>query len=66
MSNICPLILIAVKETGFITEIEEKQSRCLGKDCSWFVAHEDLDKAGCAIKVLSDSMVAINPKPALE
>jgi len=62
MPDICPLILIAVKETGFITEIEEKQSRCLRNDCAWFVTHEDPDKAGCAIKVLSDSMVSISPK----
>ncbi len=63
MSDICPLILIAVKEPGFISEIEEKQSRCFRNDCSWFVANEDPDKAGCAIKVLSNSMFSINPKP---
>ncbi len=66
MPNICPLMLIAVKETGFITEIEEKQARCLGNDCAWFVAHEDPDKAGCAIKVLSNSMVSIDPKTTSE
>ena len=65
MSNICPLVLIAVKETGFITEIEEKQSRCLGIDCAWFVSHEDPEKAGCVIKVLSNSMISINPKTTL-
>ncbi len=65
MPDICPLMLIAVKETGFISEIEEKQSRCLRDDCAWFVTHEDPDKAGCVIKVLSDSMVSINPKTTI-
>ena len=66
MPNICPLMIIAIKDSGVISEIEEKQSRCLGNDCAWFVAHVDPDKAGCAIKVLSDSMISINPKPRLE
>ena len=63
MPDICPLMVIAIKDSGFFTEIEERQSRCLRHDCAWFVDHEDPDKAGCAIKVLSNSMVAINPKP---
>lgn len=63
MPDICPLIAIAVKDSGFFTEIEERQSRCLGDDCAWFVTHDDTEKAGCAIKVLSNSMIALNPKP---
>ena len=66
MPNICPLMVIAIKDSGVISEIEERQSRCLENDCAWFVAHEDPDKAGCAIKVLSDSMISINPKPPFE
>ena len=66
MPVICPLMVIAVKESGFMTEIEERQARCLGKDCAWFITHEDPDKSGCAIKVLSDSMVSIIPKATLE
>jgi len=65
MPNICPLMVIAVKESGFMTEIEERQARCLEIECAWFVTHEDPDKAGCAIKVLSDSMVSINPKTTI-
>ena len=62
MPSICPLMVIAIKDSGVISEIEERQSRCLENECAWFVTHEDSEKAGCAIKVLSDSMVSINPK----
>lgn len=47
--------MIAVKEPGFISDLEEKQSRCLKADCAWFVASEDPGKEGCAIKVLAES-----------
>lgn len=66
MPNICPLMVIAIKDFGVISEIEERQSRCLENDCAWYVAHADPDKAGCAIKVLSNSMVSINPKATFE
>jgi hypothetical protein len=41
MLDICPLLMIAIKEPGFISDIEEKQARCLKGDCAWFVANED-------------------------
>jgi len=62
MPNICPLMVIAIKDSGVLSEIEEKQARCLENDCAWYVAHEDPEKAGCAIKVLSNSMISIEPK----
>jgi hypothetical protein len=55
MSEICPILMIAIKEPGFISDLEEKQARCLKEECAWFVASEDQGKAGCAIKVLAES-----------
>jgi len=66
MPDICPLLLIVIKDSGIISEIEEKQARCLGKDCAWYVEHPDSEKAGCAIKVLSNSMITIKPRSSFE
>lgn len=66
MPDICPLLLIVIKDSGIISEIEEKQARCLGKDCAWYVEHADSEKTGCAIKVLSSSMIAIKPRSSFE
>ena len=56
MPNICPLLMIAVKESGFISDLEEKQARCLKGDCAWFVIDEDQGKEGCAIKAMTGSL----------
>ena len=53
MSEICPLLMISVKESGFISDLEEKQARCLREDCAWFVSSEIQGKEGCAIKLLT-------------
>jgi hypothetical protein len=53
MSEICPLLMIAVKEPGFISDLEEKQARCLKEDCAWFVSSADQGKGECAIKALA-------------
>ncbi len=55
MSEICPLLMIAVKESGFISDLEEKQARCLKEDCAWFVSSEEQGKGECAIKILAES-----------
>ena len=55
MSDICPILMIAVKEPGFISDLEEKQARCLKEDCAWFVTSDDQGKGECAIKVLAES-----------
>ena len=55
MSEICPLLMIAVKEPGFISDLEEKQARCLKEDCAWYMSSEVEGKGGCAIKVLAES-----------
>lgn len=56
MSEICPILMIAVKEHGFISDLEEKQARCLKEECAWFVSFEDDGKAECAIKSLAESL----------
>ncbi|MGD8539811.1 MAG: hypothetical protein PVI66_13930 [Candidatus Aminicenantes bacterium] len=66
MSEICPLLMIAVKESGFISDLEEKQARCLKEECAWFVVSEDQGKAGCAIKLLTESLHFEKPKATLE
>jgi len=56
MPDICPLLMIAVKESGFISDLEEKQARCLRGECAWFVVDEDQGKEGCAIKAMAGSL----------
>jgi hypothetical protein len=62
MPDICPLLMIAVKEHGFISDLEEKQARCLKGDCAWFVTIEDQGKEGCAIKALAGSLDSASSK----
>lgn len=62
MSDICPLLMIAVKDAGFISDLEEKQARCLREACAWFVAFEDQGKAECAIKSLAQSIYSASSK----
>ncbi|MBN1224675.1 MAG: hypothetical protein JXB23_15610 [Candidatus Aminicenantes bacterium] len=66
MLDICPLLLIAIKTIGPISEMEEKQARCLRGECAWYVGHSDPEKAGCALKVLSNSMIAAKPGSSFE
>ena len=56
MSEICPILMIAVKEPGFISDLEEKQARCLKGECAWFVTFEGQGKEGCALKSLAESL----------
>jgi hypothetical protein len=45
--------MIAIKEPGFISDLEEKQARCLREECAWFVVLEDQGKEGCAIRAIA-------------
>ncbi len=65
MSVICPLLMIAVKESGFISDLEEKQARCLREECAWFVALEDQGKEGCAIKALAEYHLSTSSKTSI-
>jgi len=49
MPKMCPLLLIAKKGS----------TECPGKECAWYVTHEQPDSEGCAIKELSDSLKTI-------
>jgi hypothetical protein len=62
MSDICPLLMIAIKEPGFISDLEEKQARCLKGECAWFVAFDDQGKEQCAIKSLAESLHSVKSK----
>lgn len=66
MLDICPLLMIAIKEPGFISDIEEKQARCLKGDCAWFVANEDQGKEGCAIKALAGYLYSVTSKTNID
>jgi hypothetical protein len=66
MLDICPLLMISVKEPGFISDIEEKQARCLREDCAWFVTFEDQGKEGCAIKALAGSLDSVSSKTDID
>lgn len=62
MSEICPLLMIAVKESGFISDLEEKQARCLEEECAWYVVLEELGKGRCAIKALAELNSSVGSK----
>ncbi len=66
MFDICPLMIIAIKESGIISDMEEKQARCLRGNCAWFVSYDDEGKEGCAIKFLADSLHSSNIKAPLD
>ena len=66
MLDICPLLMIAIKEPGFISDIEEKQARCLRRDCAWFVVDEDQGKEGCAMKAIAGSLELASTKTDIE
>jgi len=54
--------MLAVKEPGFISDLEEKQARCLGEDCAWFVSFEEEGKGSCAIVSLAESLRSAKSK----
>jgi hypothetical protein len=62
MSEICPLLMIAIKEPGFISDLEEKQARCLKGECAWFVSFENQGKEECAIKAMAESLHSVGSK----
>lgn len=62
MPDICPLMMIAIKDSGIISDLEERQARCLGEACAWYVSFEDQGKKGCAIKSLAESFHSIDLK----
>jgi hypothetical protein len=66
MLDICPLLMIAIKEPGFISDIEEKQARCLRGDCAWFVAFEDPEREECAIKAMAESLHSVSSKTNID
>lgn len=66
MPEICPLLMISIKEPGFISDMEEKQARCLRGECAWFVVSEDQGKEGCAIKALAGSLPSASSKTEIE
>ena len=65
MEEICPLLLIAIKQSeNIITDPEKTWAQCLKKKCAWYAIYEmpgvkGLQK-GCAIKKLSDSLKTIS------
>jgi hypothetical protein len=66
MLEICPLLMIAIKEPGFISDLEEKQARCLRAECAWFVVDEAQGKEGCAIKAIAGSLDSVSAKTEIE
>jgi len=65
MEEICPLLLIAIKQSeNIITDPEKTWAQCLKEKCAWYATYEmpgvkGLQK-GCAIKKLSDSLKTIS------
>jgi hypothetical protein len=66
MPDICPLLMIAVKESGFISDLEEKQARCLREECAWFVVDEDQGKEGCAIRAMAGPLKSATSKTDID
>jgi hypothetical protein len=66
MLDICPLLMIAIKEPGFISDLEEKQARCLRGECAWFVIDEAQGKEGCAIKAIAGALDPVRTETDIE
>ncbi len=63
MEEICPLLLIAIKQSeNIITDPEKTWAQCLKEKCAWYVKLESPDVEGCAIRELTHSLKAIHLK----
>jgi hypothetical protein len=66
MAEICPILMIAVKEPGFISDLEEKQARCFREGCAWYVSSGSQGEGNCAIKILAESCHPVSSKVTYE
>ncbi len=61
MPVICPLLLIAIKQSeNIITDPEKIWAQCLKEKCAWYVIHEIPNAEGCAIAELSNNLKTIS------